>query len=252
MKLVCRNLSVGYEGRSVIDGIDTEIPEGKITALIGPNGAGKSTILKTVIGQIPPVKGEVLLDGRGLRSVSAGSLARKLAVVLTKQPKLRMMTGYELIAQGRYPYTGLLGLLRDEDKETIERVIKTVGAEELAKRQFEELSDGEKQKLLIARALCQEPMILVLDEPFLFLDIGRQLELFSILKKVAEEGKTVLLSIHDLGLSARLADRLLCVGKGKIFYDGTPEEILTEEKIRELYGITGKEFDPYLKGVKYV
>ncbi len=247
MNVTLKNLSVGYQGKVVVRGIDTVIGEGEITGLIGPNGAGKSTILKTVTGQIPALSGEILIGEKDLKTLSGKERARRIAVVLTDRPRLQLMTGLELVQQGRYPYTGQLGLLGKEDRRKAEEALQTVHAEYLSDRDFSTCSDGEKQKLLIARAICQEPEILVLDEPTLFLDIGRQLELLTILKELAGKGITVFLSVHELGLAARLTDKLICVGTGRIFAEGKPEEVLQPGRIRELYGIEGDLFDSYLK-----
>lgn len=246
MKLSLRELSAGYGGRPVLSGVNISFREGEITAFIGPNGAGKSTILRTLSGMLPPVSGEVLLGDKSLSSLTRMELARQIALVLTERPVLRMMTGYELVSQGRYPYTGLLGVLESKDRRAVEEALKRTGAAYLADRQISAMSDGERQKLLLSRAICQEPEILVLDEPFLFLDIGRQLEFYSILKEFAEGGRTVLLSIHELGMASRLPDRLIAVGEGGIVADGTPGEVLEPERIRSLYHIRDEDYDKYM------
>lgn len=166
-----RDLSVGYNGRPLIREIRLELARGQIMTLIGPNGAGKSTVLKSIIRQLEPVGGAVYLDGRDMAGLSEGDVARRMSVLMTSHIHPELMTCEDVAATGRYPYTGRLGILSREDREKVAQCLALVHASDLAERDFSRISDGQRQRVLLARALCQEPEVLVLDEPTSFLDI---------------------------------------------------------------------------------
>lgn len=238
-------LSVGYGGRALIRGISLSVSRGEIVTLIGPNGAGKSTILKTVSRQLPAVAGRMLLCGRDLAGYSRTELSRKMAVVLTGGLHPEYMTCHDVAALGRYPYTGRLGILSREDEEKVEAAMAAVQAEDLGERDFNAISDGQKQRVLLARAICQEPEIILLDEPTSFLDIRHKLELLEILKGMAKkQGITVLMSLHEIDLAMKVSDRIVFVKGDTIARVGAPEELFTEETVRSLYGLTEGSFDP--------
>ena len=174
------NLSVGYGGKPLIENICLHLRPGQIMTLIGPNGSGKSTILKTITGQLASLQGTVFLDGKS--ALSPLERARKLAVLMTDRVRPELMTCWDVVAMGRYPYTGRLGLLIETDREKVREALALVHGEELASLDFSQISDGQRQRVLLARALCQEPEVLVLDEPTSFLDIRHKLELLAILK----------------------------------------------------------------------
>ena len=238
-------LTVGYDGKPLIRDITINIEKGEIVTLIGPNGAGKSTILKSITRQLKAIAGTVILDGQSLSSLSHRELATRMAVVLTERMKPELMTCRDIVATGRYPYTGRLGLLTREDEQKVSAAMETVHAGELSHRDFNAISDGQRQRILLARAICQEPEIIILDEPTSYLDIRHKLELLSILRSMAKEkGITVIMSLHEIDLAQKISDRILCVKGETIGSYGTPEEIFDEEKIRQLYGITEGFFDP--------
>ncbi|MFQ6978378.1 MAG: ABC transporter ATP-binding protein [Oscillibacter sp.] len=175
--LETKNLSVGYHGKPLIEDVSLCVQRGKIVTLIGPNGSGKSTILKTVIGQLPELSGTVYLDGETMRSRSRNDIARRMAILMTVRVEPELMTCRDVVSSGRYPYTGRLGVLRDEDKKIVEQSLSQVDALAFADAPFSAVSDGQRQRILLARALCQQPQLIVLDEPTSFLDIRYKLEL---------------------------------------------------------------------------
>ena len=169
--LETKNLSVGYHGKPLIEDVSLCVQRGKIVTLIGPNGSGKSTILKTVIGQLPELSGIVYLDGETMQSRSRNDIARRMAILMTARVEPELMTCRDVVSSGRYPYTGRLGVLRDEDKKIVEQSLSQVDALAFADAPFSAVSDGQRQRILLARALCQQPQLIVLDEPTSFLDI---------------------------------------------------------------------------------
>lgn len=241
------NLQVGYHRKAVVEGVDLQALKGKMICLLGPNGAGKSTILRTLSGMLSPVRGCVYLDGENVEQMNKGSLARKMAVVLTERLSPGLMTAYEIAAMGRHPYTGFFGKLKDKDKEIVWDSLKKVNADNLADRYYEELSDGEKQKVMIARALAQQPELIVLDEPTSHLDIRHRIEVVNILGKLCRtQGLTVILSLHDIDLAMKGCEIVLMVKDGKILAQGHPEEIVHQGLVQELYGISHAKYDDLL------
>ena len=243
--LSTESLQVGYGKTVVVDGVDILAEAGEILCLIGPNGAGKSTILKTLIRELRPLKGTVILENTPLSELKEKELARKSAAVLTGRVRPERMTCAEIVEMGRYPYTGMLGILSEEDRKKVDEAIRIVGIEEIRHADFECISDGQRQRVMLARALCQEPKLLVMDEPTSFLDIRNKLEFMGILRRLVQENQlAVVLSLHELELAQKFADRVICVSEGKISAVGTPEEIFTGERIRELYSVEHGSYDP--------
>ena len=240
-----RNLTVGYDGRPLIRDITIGVKKGEIVTLIGPNGAGKSTILKSITRQLKSIAGTVEIGRQELRRMTHRDLATRMAVVLTERMKPELMTCRDVVATGRYPYTGRLGLLTREDEAKVDAAMETVHALELSDRDFNAVSDGQRQRILLARAICQEPEIIVLDEPTSCLDVRHKLELLSILRRMTRRnGITVIMSLHEIDLAQKISDRILCVKGETIDRFGTPEEVFDEERIRELYDIRQGYFDP--------
>ena len=239
------HLDVGYGGDPVLTDICLHVKRGEIVTLIGPNGAGKSTILKSIIRQLSPMGGTVYLDGETMAGMKEGEIARKMAVLMTDRVKPELMTCWEVAAAGRYPYTGRFGILTPEDRKRVDEALALVHGEELAGKDFRTVSDGQRQRVLLARAICQEPEVIVLDEPISFLDVRYKLELLDVLKRLARERKTaVLLSLHELELAQKLSDYVVCVGNRAIERCGLPEEIFTSDYMAELYGITAGSYQP--------
>ena len=239
------HLTVGYDKKPLIKDICIGIEKGEIVTLIGPNGSGKSTILKSITRQLKLVGGNVEFAGKNLHELSFRELSTKMAVVLTERMKPELMTCHDIVATGRYPYTGRLGMLTREDEEKVEEAMKAVHAEELGGRDFNAISDGQRQRVLLARAICQEPEVIILDEPTSFLDIRHKLELLAILRRMAKEkGITVIMSLHEIDLAQKISDKIICVKGESISHFGVPETIFREDIIRDLYEIDNGSFDP--------
>ena len=220
-------------------------------ALIGPNGAGKSTILKSMIRQLTLIGGKVILDGTDMERISYQELAKKMAVVLTARPRPELMTCRDVVSMGRYPYTGRMGILREQDEECVEKAMDMVRITDIAGRDFAAISDGQRQRVLLARAICQEPEILVLDEPTSYLDIRYQLEIIEVLMRLAEEKKmTILMSLHEIDLARQCADRIVCVKGDRIYAAGTPEGIFRNELIQDLYDLREGSYDASTGSIK--
>lgn len=238
------NMAVGYEGKPLIQNIEIKLEKGQILTLIGPNGAGKSTILKSITRQLKLVGGTVYLDRELMNKMTGKEIAKKLSVVMTERLRTELMTCGDIVSTGRYPYTGTLGILSEKDKEKVRKALETVHALDLKDRDFTAISDGQRQKILLARAICQEPEVIVLDEPTSFLDIRHKLELLSILKKMVLEQKVaVLMSLHELDLAQKISDMVICIHGDRIEKYGPPEEIFTDAYIHELYGITSGSYN---------
>ena len=240
-------LAVGYRGshgnggkaaqRIVLAGLDLELRPGELVCLLGPNGAGKSTLLRTLAGLQAPLRGRLMVDGKEFSSLSAEAWARKTAIVLTERMDAGNLSVHSLAALGRHPHTGWSGRMREADREAVKRGLQEAGAWELRDRLFDELSDGEKQRVLLARALAQEPALLLLDEPTAFLDLPRRVATMRNLRNLARErGRAVLLSTHDLDLAMRASDRLWLLPPGGPVQTGLPEDLA-------LRGAFGSVFD---------
>ena len=242
--LYTKDLTVGYNGIPLIRNIQLEINKGEIVTLIGPNGAGKTTILRSIIQQLPPVCGVVWLDGQQAEKMPGKEMAQRLSVVLTERVNPEMMNCEDVVATGRYPYTGKFGILSQEDWKIVRESMELVRITELANRDFNKISDGQKQRVMLARALCQQPDVIVLDEPTSFLDIRYKLEFLSILQEMSRKRNlTVLMSLHELDLAGRISDKIACVQGDRIDRFGVPEEIFTQGYIPQLYQMTTGSYD---------
>ena len=245
------HLSVGYNKKALIHDICIGIKKGEIVTLIGPNGSGKSTILKSITRQLQIIGGKVYFDDQNLTSFSFRDLSTRMAVVLTERMKPELMTCHDIVATGRYPYTGRLGLLTREDEEKVEEAMRAVHAQELGGRDFNNISDGQRQRVLLARAICQEPDVIILDEPTSFLDIKHKLDLLSILRDMAKmKHITVIMSLHEIDLAQKISDKLICVKGDTISHFGRPEDIFEENMIRDLYDINNGFFDPLFGSIE--
>ena len=245
-------LSVGYRRCAVVDGVELALEPGRVTALIGPNGAGKSTVLKTIAGQLEPLGGAVWLDGRDLARVPSAERARLMASMFTERRATELLTCSDVVEMGRYPYTGRLGLLGEEDRAKVAEALALVNASELAGRDFMELSDGQRQRVLFARALCQEPRVLLLDEPTSYLDVRYQVELLGLVRRLARErGIAVVASLHELDMAQKVADEVVGIRDGRVFCHGTPEEVFTAQGVAALFDLDGVgSYDPLFGSVE--
>lgn len=246
--LKTKSLSIGYEGKIVVSDINVTLNEGDIIALVGPNGAGKSTLFKTFSTHIKPVGGTIELFGKDLLSISPKERAKLLGIVLTERPDDMFMKVYDVVAAGRYPYTGMFGKLSENDEKEIKVSLELVGVNHLIDRVFNTLSDGEKQKVMIAKAIAQNTPIIMLDEPTAFLDYPSKIELFSLLKKLAkEQHKAILFSSHDLELLLRYTDNLWIIAKNQPFAAGKSSELLKNNVIKKYFSLKNEDYDYLLK-----
>ena len=244
-------LTVGYGDRAVVEALALRAEAGKLLTLIGPNGAGKSTILKTLIRQLEPLGGAIWLSGRDLKSLTQTELARESAAVLTERPRPELMRCRDVVAAGRYPHTGRLGVLSEHDRAIVQDTIRLAGLEEIAEQDFERISDGQRQRVMLARALCQEPKLLVLDEPTSFLDIRNKLEFLHLLRKLARERRiAVVMSLHELDLAQKFSDEIVCIRDGRADRIGIPEEIFAGDYISELYGVEHGRYEPLFGSIE--
>lgn len=251
--LETEKLSVGYDGKPLIRDVCLQVQRGKIVTLIGPNGSGKSTILKTIVGQLSKVSGTVLLEGAPMERCGQKEIAKRMAILMTERIHPELMTCYDVVSTGRYPYTGALGLLGKEDKRIVEESLELVHGRDMADRPFDAISDGQRQRILLARALCQTPEIIVLDEPTSYLDIRYKLELLTILKTmVREKNLAVLMSLHELDLAQRVSDTVVCVSGDRIDRMGPPEEIFSNDYISRLYHMEPGKYDPCFDTLEFV
>ena len=245
-------LTIGYGGRStsvVASELTLGLKAGELVCLMGANGVGKSTLLRTLVGMLPPLGGRVLLGGDSLVNLSVEARAQRVAVVLTDVVDVGHMPVLTLVGLGRHPYTNWSGRLRAQDVEKVEWALKAVDAWVLRGRYVDELSDGERQRVMIARALAQDPDVIVLDEPTAFLDLPRRLEVFRTLRSLAhDQGRAVLVTTHDLDLAMRLADRLWLFQQDGGLCTGIPEALAMNGAIGALFSDSGTVVYDSLKG----
>jgi iron complex transport system ATP-binding protein len=241
--LSLRELTVGYRSRrssrAVLGPVSLTVSPGQLVCLVGPNGAGKSTLLRTIAGVQPPLAGDVRLGDAVVHALAPAELAKRLAIVLTERIGGGLLTAYELAAFGRHPFTGWTGHLSSADHEIVSRALAAAGAQDLASRPVAELSDGERQKVLIARALAQEPQVMMLDEITAFLDLPRRIEIMHLLQELAHrDGRTIVMSIHDLDLALGAAD-VLWIVRGSGIVHGVPEEMVLSGALESAFASTG-------------
>ncbi len=242
-------LSIGYllkgGSRKVVNQqLDLKLYPGEVTCLLGLNGAGKSTLLRTLCGFQPPLEGTILLMGKPLTDYSQSLFSLTVGVVLTEKTNAGGITVYELVSLGRYPYTGFFGRLSKKDKQVINDSLEEAGIAHKAFNYVSELSDGERQKAMIAKALAQECPVIVLDEPTAFLDVTSRIETMSLLRKLAvEQKKAILLSTHDLDLAIQLGDRLWLQEKQRPLICGTPEDLILNGAFDSFFSREGISFD---------
>ncbi|MCR5357507.1 MAG: cobyric acid synthase [Lachnospiraceae bacterium] len=236
-------LTIGYD-HDLISDITLKVLPGNIVVLIGPNGSGKSTLLKTVTGLLKKRGGVIYLDGADSSSLNVKDVATKLSVVSTAGVRPELMTCREVIELGRYPYTGMFGRMTEEDIAKVDEAIEVTGTGEIKDRLFSEISDGQKQRVMLAGAIAQDPAVLVLDEPTSYLDIRYKIDILTKIKSFAKtRNMAVLMSIHEPGIAMKLADTVVAVGDGCVMRIGTPAEVFEEGFIRKLYKLGDMEVD---------
>lgn len=242
--LRCDGLAVGYKGKTVLSGLNFEFAAGTMTVLIGANGSGKSTLLRTLAGQQPPLEGRIELDGAPITSYSRHRLAKARAIVGTSREGGGGLTVEETVAIGRYAYTGWTGLLSEEDRKIVAEAMEAVGVTAFRNRFLANMSDGEKQKVMIARALAQNTRLLILDEPTAFLDVAARVDIMRLLRSLADSGRTILLSTHDIAPSVRYADSILAIDAAENTASlDTKDNMIESGKLNRVFAESGLHFD---------
>lgn len=238
IRLYTQELDVAYEDRVIVKGLNLSIPTGKITALVGSNGSGKSTILKSMARIMRPKGGQVLLDGKSIHQQTTKEVARQLAILPQNPTAPDGLTVSELVSYGRFPHQKGFGSLSKEDKDVIHWAVEMTGMTEFADRPVDQLSGGQRQRAWIAMSLAQQTDILFLDEPTTFLDMAHQLEVLKLLQKLnKEENRTIIMVVHDLNHATRYAQHMVAIQKGQVVSEGAPEEVVTKEVLRLVFGI---------------
>ncbi len=236
--LSTRAVSLAYGERRVVDELTVDVTPGAITSIVGPNGCGKSTLLRALSRLLQPSAGQVLLDDRPLSDYPTKELARTLGLLPQTPVAPDGIVVADLVGRGRTPHQGLLGRWSTRDYEVVAEAMAATGTTELAERSIDELSGGQRQRVWIAMALAQDTDILLLDEPTTYLDVAHQLEVLDLLTDLnVTRGTTIVMVLHDLNLAARYSDRLIAMRAGAVHTVGTPEEVVTEQTMREVFGI---------------
>jgi iron complex transport system ATP-binding protein len=251
------NLAVGYRTRrtrrAVLERVNLAARAGELVCLIGPNGIGKSTLLRTVARMQPALWGGIRLGGEPLESLTTGELARRLGIVLTDRVVVESMSARRIVELGRYPHTGWTGRMTERDRSVVAWAIAVAGAVHLANRDFSRLSDGERQRIMIARALAQEPLLLVLDEPTAFLDVPSRVELMGVLRRLTREtALAVVLSTHDLELAFRTADVVWLVMPGGDLVTGGPEDVIATGSVAQAFEGRNIRFEPEARSFRWL
>jgi len=241
--LTAKDLSIGYSQKTIASNINIELASGKLTAVIGVNGSGKSTLLKSLSGELPLKKGTVNLLEKPLNSYSQKSISEHISIVLSNPVFSSNLSVYELIALGRHPYTNWLGVLNETDHQAVDQAMRQVEIEDLAERNCSHLSDGQLQKVFIARALAQNTEIILLDEPTNHLDLYHKAFVFRLLKRLTREtDKSILFATHELNLALQLCDSLILVTNSEI-YQAAPKELIQSDKLQNLFPADLIRFD---------
>lgn len=245
-----KDLTIGYTGKKqqttiIASDINATIESGQLTCLLGHNGVGKSTLLKTLTAFLPKLSGQIVIDGKDIESYTEKQLARKIGVVLTERTSVQDMTVADLVALGRSPYTGFWGRLDDEDKEMVVRAMQLAGIENLSHRYVDTLSDGERQRAMIAKALAQDTPLICLDEPTSFLDFQSKVEMLRLLRRLSNDnGKTIFLSTHDVELALQMADNLWLMEQDHKLNIGTPRQLADNGSLSRFFDNDFISFDP--------
>ena len=243
-QLTMRDLTVGYDRIPLIKNINLGVRPGEILTLIGPNGSGKSTILKTITKQLKTIGGSVFLGKESMRELTDSEISRHLSMVMTERIHTELLSGRDVVATGRYPYTGRLGILSQQDWKKVDEAIALVHAGEVQQQDFRRISDGQRQRLMLARAICQDTQVLILDEPTSYLDMGFKLDILTTIRMLArKKNLAVIMSLHELDLAQKISDTIACVKGDRIDRVGTPEEIFSGNYVQQLYGVKPQQFE---------
>lgn len=244
MALELKNLTLGYKGSEhLIRDLNISVPEGEMIALLGRNGVGKSTLLRSLAGVVPPLEGDVLLDGQSLFDMSSRELAEKVAFVSTETVSVTHLRVWDVVSLGRSPYTGWMGTLSKEDRKVVSESLRLVGMERFVNTPVDRLSDGERQRVMIARALAQDTAVVLLDEPTAFLDLPNRYQIAMLLRELAHQtGKSILFSTHDMATSVQLCDALWVMSPQGLSF-GAPEDLVSSGALDVLFAGTKLALD---------
>lgn len=249
--LITEKLAVGHGGSALLRDVDLRIPLGELVSVLGVNGIGKSTLLRTLAGLQAPMDGRVLVNDRDLRTLPAMERARLVSVALSGRPSIGLMDVRTLVGLGRQPWTGVFGGLSGTDERIVDTAMDRMGIAGLAQRAVQELSDGEMQQVLIARALAQHTPLLVLDEPTAFLDVANRVKLLQVLRSLtASKDRTVLFSTHDLQLALEVCDRVVLIDRDRRVWQGSPAEALASGALEQAFAREGLRFDPVTRSFR--
>jgi iron complex transport system ATP-binding protein len=235
-------ITFAYNGKNTLDGIDLECAKGEFIGLIGPNGSGKTTLLRCINGVLKPKVGTIFVEGKNIDKMKIKEIARVCANVPTDAAEDLTLTVHEFVFLGRYPYVSGMWWESKDDEEIVDKAIATFKLEALVNRRLNELSSGEQARVLLAKAVVQRPQVMLVDEPSAHLDLRYKMEVMEELHALSRTGITVITASHDLNLMSRFCDRVLLIGQGKIVSFGLPGDVMTEENIREVYGVEVKVF----------
>ncbi|WP_432478222.1 ABC transporter ATP-binding protein [Nocardioides sp. GXQ0305] len=237
-RLQAERVSLGYADRTVVDGLDLAVPDGRITAVVGPNACGKSTLLRGMARLLRPRSGSVLLDGAAIHTRSSKDVAKVLGLLPQSPISPEGVTVVDLVGRGRHPHQGMLRLWSSDDERAVADALAATHTTDLAERFVDELSGGQRQRVWIAMALAQETDLLLLDEPTTFLDVAHQVELLELLRDLnASRGTTIVMVLHELNLAGGFADHLVAMREGRIVAEGDPTAVLTAETVRAVFGL---------------
>lgn len=236
--LAARDVTLAYEKRTVVHGLDLDVPQGMITSIIGANGCGKSTFLRALARMLTPRSGSVLLDGKAIGTMPTRQVATMIGLMPQSPTAPEGLNIVDLVSRGRFPYHGLTGSWTERDERAVAHALTLTGLQDLADRPVDEVSGGQRQRAWIALALAQQTDILLLDEPTTYLDIAYQFEVLDLLAELnRNEGTTIVMVLHDLNLAARYSDRILAMNNGRVATFGTPREVMTESLVWDVFGV---------------
>ncbi|MFJ9060397.1 ABC transporter ATP-binding protein [Streptomyces sp. NPDC102409] len=242
-RLAARGVSVGYGGRTVIEGLDVAVPSGLITTIIGPNGCGKSTLLRTLTRLLKPTAGAVVLDGEDIVTLRTREVARKLGLLPQAPVAPEGLTVADLVARGRHPHQSWLRQWSSDDAAVVERALAMTGVSDLADRPVDSLSGGQRQRVWISMTLAQGTDLLLLDEPTTYLDLAHAIDVLDLVDDLHESGRTVVMVLHDLNLATRYSDNLVVMRAGAILAQGHPRDVVTAELLEEAFGLRAMVID---------
>ncbi|MBP2475190.1 iron complex transport system ATP-binding protein [Crossiella equi] len=252
-RLEATGLTLGYGENVIVDGLDFSVLDGTVTAVIGPNGCGKSTLLRALGRLIAPRRGHVLLDGKRIDKTPTREVAKVLGVLPQTPTAPEGLTVADLVARGRHPHQSWYKQWSSDDEDTVSEALRMTGMLEFAERTLDQLSGGQRQRAWISMALAQGTDLLLLDEPTTYLDLAHQVDVLDLVQRLHHEaGRTVVMVLHDLNLAARYADRLVAMRAGKIVAQGNPSDVLTEDLLREVFGLEAKVIPDPIAGTPLV